>query len=214
MRTKKHPRGLRWPLRARHAERGLRGGEPVERLVLRTPSAVRRRLVGGAAIGVLVLATVSGSLAWRQYRADQHQAVKDLSSRVALTGLIVNTAFSSGLSTLESVSQAPAVRNTDTAAMGPYFRRVDATGGKLFNDGISWSNTVGNIMASSSGSTANISDREYFQQALATRRPYVSGGAHRQEIAQAAGRRRDPDLRCLRPPHRGAHGGHQARLAR
>ena len=60
--------------------------------------------------------------------------------------------------------------------MGPYFKRVDATGGKLFNGGISWSNTVGNIMASSSGTTANISDREYFQQTLATRRPYVSGG--------------------------------------
>ena len=154
----------------------MSGGGPVERLVLRTPSVVRRRLVGGAAIGVIVLATVSGSLAWRQYRADQHQAVKDLSSRVALTGLVVDTAFSSGLSTLESVSQAPALRTTDTVAMGPYFRRVDATGGKLFNGGISWSNTVGNIMASSTGGTANISDREYFQQTLATRRPYVSGG--------------------------------------
>ncbi len=144
--------------------------------MLRTPSAVRRRLIGGAAIGAIVLATVSGSLAWRQYRADQHQAVKDLSSRVALTGIIANTFFSSGLSTLESVTQAPAVRSTDIPEMGPYFKRVDATGGKLFNGGISWSNTVGNIMASSSGTTANISDREYFQQTLATRRPYVSGG--------------------------------------
>jgi hypothetical protein len=154
----------------------MSGGGPVERLVLRTPSVVRQRLLRGAAIAVIVLATVSGSLAWRQYRADQHQAVKDLSSRVALTGLVVDTAFSSGLSTLESVAQAPALRDTDAAAMGPYFRRVDATGGKLFNGGISWSNTLGDVMASSSGSTANISDREYFQQALATRRPYVSGG--------------------------------------
>lgn len=172
----KRPRGRRWPFRARYAERGLAGGGPVDRLVLRTPSTVRRRVVRGAAIGVLVLATVSGSLAWRQYRSQQHQAVRDLSSRVALTGLIINTAFSSGLATLETVAQAPAVQHTDTAEMAPYFRRVDATGGKLFNGGISWSDTVGNIMASSSGTTANISDREYFQQALATRRPYVSAG--------------------------------------
>ncbi len=173
----KRPRAPWWQLGARYAERGLSGGEPVERLVLRTPSAVRRRVVGGAAIGVLVLAAVSGSLAWRQYRAEQHQAVRDLSSRVGLTGLIINTAFSSGVATLQTVAEAPVVRNTDAAQMGPYFRRVDLTGGKLFNGGISWSNTLGNVMASSTGVTAaNVSDREYFQQALATRVPYVSAG--------------------------------------
>jgi anti-sigma regulatory factor (Ser/Thr protein kinase) len=154
----------------------MAGAGPVDRLVLRTPRTFRRRLLGGAAIAVLVLAVVSGSLAWNQYRHDQRTAVSNLHARVTLTGLVVDTALSGGLSTLESVAQAPSVMDTNPALMGPYFRRVDRTGSKLFTGGISWSNTLGYIMASSSGGSANISDRTYFQQALATRRPYISAG--------------------------------------
>jgi anti-sigma regulatory factor (Ser/Thr protein kinase) len=127
-------------------------------------------------VAVLILAAVSGSLAWRQYQADQKTAVADLHARVTLTGIVIDTALSSGVSTLQSVAQAPSVIDSRAALMEPFFRRVQRTGGKVFTGGISWSNTLGNIMASSSGGSANISDRTYFQQALATHRPYISAG--------------------------------------
>ncbi len=169
-------RNPRRALRSRFGERAPAGTEPVERLVLRTPTAYRRRLIGVAAVAVILLAAVSGSLAWRQYRADQHSAVNGLNARVALAGLVVDSVLSNGVSTLESVAQAPAVIAPAPAQMAPYFKRVDRTGGRLFTGGISWSDTLGNIQASSSSGTANISDREYFQETLATRRPQVSAG--------------------------------------
>ncbi len=169
-------RNPRRGLRSRFAEREAAGTEPVERLVLRTPTAYRRRLIGVAAIAVILLGVVSGVLAWRQYRADQRRAVAELNTRVGLTGLVVDTVLSNGVSTLESVAQAPPVITPAPAQMASYFKRVDRTGGRLFTGGISWSDTLGNIRASSSSGTANISDRAYFQETLATRRPHLSPG--------------------------------------
>ena len=60
------------------ANRGMEGATPVERLILRTPATYRRRLLAAAAVMFLALAAVSGFLAWRQYRSNQHRAVAHL----------------------------------------------------------------------------------------------------------------------------------------
>jgi anti-sigma regulatory factor (Ser/Thr protein kinase) len=154
------------------------GAGPVERLVLRTPTTFRRRLIAVAALAVVALAAVSGFLAWRQYRDNQHRAVTDLNARVVLVGGIIDTGVAGGISTLQAVADAPSVRAADTALMSRYFKRVKAGGGKLFTGGIGWIDAAGDVGASSSTSTSrgNVADRQYFRQVMATHQPYVSIG--------------------------------------
>ncbi len=161
------------------AIRGMEGATPVERLVLRTPATFRRRLLAVAAVTILALAAVSGLLAWRQYRANQHRAVNDLNARVVLVGRLVDSSVDGGISTLETAATAPVIMRVDRRAMAPYFARVLATGGRLFTGGMGWVDLGGNLQVTSKGpppTPVNVADREYFQQVVATKKPYVSSG--------------------------------------
>jgi anti-sigma regulatory factor (Ser/Thr protein kinase) len=166
----------RLPLRARLRTRGTGGTGPVERLVLRTPTTFRRRLIAGAVIGVAVLATVSALVIWRQYRDNQHRAVNDLDARVVLVGAVVNSYVSGGISTLDSIAAAPSVVQSQPALMDAYFKRLAASPGEIFDGGIGWVDPAGQVTASSSGASVNVADREYFQRVMKTGSPYVSSG--------------------------------------
>jgi anti-sigma regulatory factor (Ser/Thr protein kinase) len=188
----------RLPLRARLRTRGTGGTGPVERLVLRTPTTFRRRLIAGAVIGVAVLAGISALVIWRQYRDDQHSAVTDLNARVLLVGAVVNSYVSGGISTLDSIAAAPAVVTISPKAMDAYFKRLAARNGQIFNGGIGWVNSSGLVAASSSGVSVNVADRLYFQRVMKTGSPYVSSGI--------VGKRLKQELIVVAVPTRNAAG--------
>ena len=166
-------RGL--PLAGRIRKRLADGAGPIERLALRTPRTVRRRLVAGSLIAVVALAGVSGILVWRQYQDNEHRAVIDLNARVALVGAVVNSSLEGGISTLSSIAAAPAVVASRRAMMSSYFRRVATA--TIFTGGIGWVDMAGEVSASSSaGPAISVSDRLYFKKVLATGRPYISAG--------------------------------------
>src|SRR5579862_2924081 len=103
------------------ANRGREGATPVERLILRTPATYRRRLLAAAALMFLALAALSGLLAWRQYRANQHRAVNDLNARVVLVANILDNVVRGGINTLEAAAEAPPVVDGRTDQITPYF---------------------------------------------------------------------------------------------
>ena len=158
---------------------GAESPTPVERLVLRTPTAFRRKLLAVAALAILALAAVSGFLAWHQYRANQHRAVSDLNARVVLVGGLLDALVQGGINTLEATAEAPVIQNQRTGEMSSYLRHVDQTAGKqLFTAGIGWLDAGGNLGAGS-GKTVpkiNLAYRDYFKQVETTRKPYVSSG--------------------------------------
>jgi anti-sigma regulatory factor (Ser/Thr protein kinase) len=153
------------------------GSGPVERLVLRTPTMFRRRLIAGALIAIIVVTAVAAALAWRQYRDNENQAVNDLNARVALVSVVVNTYFSGGVATLGAVSKAPSVVAMNPVLMRAYFGRVMREPGWIFNGAMAWANRSGETVASTSpGPPVNVGDRFFFRQVLATGKPYVSAG--------------------------------------
>jgi anti-sigma regulatory factor (Ser/Thr protein kinase) len=165
------------PLRARLLTRGSGGTSPVERLVLRTPTAFRRRLIAGAVIGVAVLGGVSSLVIWRQYVDDQHRAVNDLNARVVLVGAVVDSYMSGGISTLDAISDSPPVVADAPASMSPFFHRVAQARGSIFDGGIGWADPAGQVLASSHGpASVSVADRLYFKHVMATGAPYVSAG--------------------------------------
>ena len=176
------------------------GTGPVERLVLRTPTAFRRRLIAGAVIGVAVLAGVSAFVIWRQYRDDQHRAVNDLNARVLLVGAVVDSYLSGGISTLDGVADAPSVEEASPALMKAYFKRLAASGGQIFNGGIGWANRTGKVVASTSGGNFSVADRLYFRRVMQTGRPYVSAGLIGKRLVRQADRSSWSRFRRETPP--------------
>jgi anti-sigma regulatory factor (Ser/Thr protein kinase) len=148
---------------------------------LRTPATVRRRLIAGTALAAIALAGVSGLLAWNQYQDNQNRAVGDVDAKVVLTSAIIDEAFAGGISTLQAIAAAPSVVDGQPPRMTSYFVRAEKSGQPFYSGGISWIALNGDVKASSnaattSGPVVNVSDRDYFQQVLSKRVPYVSIG--------------------------------------
>jgi anti-sigma regulatory factor (Ser/Thr protein kinase) len=140
----------------------------------------RRRLIGGAAAAVLILAGIAAFLAIRQYHDDQHRAVRDLDTKVVLAGKLFDVAFGGGVSTLSTIAQSPPVVDGNTVLMDEYFARVESSKGRFFTSGLGWSDLNGNVRAADTplvqGVKLNVGDRTYFKRVVATRLPYVSSG--------------------------------------
>jgi anti-sigma regulatory factor (Ser/Thr protein kinase) len=187
----------RLPLRARFRRREAAG--PVERLVLRTPAAFRRRVIGAAVLAVIALAGVSVFLSWRSYHDSRHRDVAEQNARVFLVRAVVDSYMTGGISTLEAVAQAPVVVDGKPAAMDAYLRRVGAGGARIFDAGLGWVDTQGTVRASSTGASLDVADRLYFQQPMTTGQPYVSAGL--------IGRRLRQPIIVVAVPTRGPTGG-------
>jgi anti-sigma regulatory factor (Ser/Thr protein kinase)/GAF domain-containing protein len=152
--------------------------EPLEGLD-RGSASSRRRLIAAALVAVVLLAGIIVALAWSQYGDAKSRAAKDLHARVVAVGAIVDTYFDGQVSTLNSIAKAPMVVQQDPLLMTAYFRRLAPAGNPPFSGGIAWVDRTGTVRASSLAPAAkpiNISDREYFRSALATRSPNVSAG--------------------------------------
>jgi anti-sigma regulatory factor (Ser/Thr protein kinase)/GAF domain-containing protein len=130
-------------------------------------------------VAVLLLASIGIALAWRQYDDSRRRAVRDLRSRAATVGAVIDTSFEGQIATLGAIAKAPPVIEGDVSAMNAYFSRLDPRRIGLFNGGIGWLDRRGFVRASDRPRQRNrgsLSDRAYFQRAVTTRSPYVSAG--------------------------------------
>ncbi len=169
---------------ARVRRRWFRGGpargqpSPLEGLE-RDSASSRRRLIAAALAAVLLLAGITVALAWNQYDDAKSRAAKELRARAVAVGALIDTYFDGQVSNLDSIAKAPAVVEQDFPQMSEFFRRLAPPGNPPFSGGIAWVDQSGTVRASSLAARAkpiNISDRQYFRRALATRSPYVSAG--------------------------------------
>ena len=163
-------------------------GEPGPIDVLqRDSAALRRWIVVGGCVAVLLLAGLSIVLAWQQYDDAKTQAENDLRARVVAVAALVDTSFTGQIQTLSSIAKAPSVVGQQLPRMGSYFRRVNLPGAAPFTGGIGWIDRDGFVRATNrrgsepSGSLAN---RDYFQAVVATHRPYVSAGLIGKAVGQ------------------------------
>lgn len=152
---------------------------PVVALLRRDSTSFRRRLIIGTAVGVLLLAGISITLAWRQYDDAKSRAVTELDARVVAVSALIDASFGGQIATLESIAKAPAVVDEQLPRMDSYFARVDPKGSRVFSGGLGWLDTHGVARASNhpvGSATATFADRAYFRQVMATGAPYVSAG--------------------------------------
>jgi len=157
----------------------------VDELLRGGSATFRRRMIVYVLGAVLSLAAISVALAWLQYNDAKSQALNDLDARVVAVSALVDTSFGGKIATLDTIASIPAVVDQQTAQMSAYFKRVDPAGSPLFSGGLGWSDRQGLVRASNrSGSVIDISSRLYFQQALATSRPYVSDGLIGRRVKQ------------------------------
>ncbi len=151
---------------------------PIDRLIRVSPSTFRRRLIAGAGIAIVLLATLSTILAVRQYDGNRHRALSDLNARVLLVGGVVNTYFQGDVALLESIAASPTVVSGEPAAIEPYLARVHKAGGASFSGDIAWIDASGHVRASSTAGSAatSVVDRDYFKRVMTTGKPYISAG--------------------------------------
>jgi anti-sigma regulatory factor (Ser/Thr protein kinase) len=156
------------------------GSEEVSAVVGRGAARSRRRLTFVAVVAITTVVAVSVALAFQQYRGAQSNARNDIRSKAVVAAGLVNAAFGGDVSTLQAVASAPAFVDGDRAAIQAYIARLAHSSGWPFNGGMGWVDRSGDVQAStnlpSSTAPPNIRGRAYFRQALATGRPYVSGG--------------------------------------
>src|SRR4029079_2809216 len=120
-------------------------------------------------------------LAWRQYDDGKQKELNEVRTRVVLASMLFDTYFGGQLTALNTMANAPAVQNSDTAAMAAYFARMQPRDEnlRLFNAGLGWIDREGVSRVSATdphGSGGNASHRDYFKQVMATGKPYVSDG--------------------------------------
>lgn len=172
-------RGAAGPRRRWHRRGPARGQpSPLEGLE-RDSVASRRRLIAAALVAVLLLAGITVALAWNQYGDAKSRASNELHARAVAVGALIDTYFDGQVSTLDSIAKAPAVVEQDFPLMNEFFRRLAPPGNPPFSGGLAWVDRSGTVRASSLAPRVkpiNISDRQYFRRALATRSPYVSAG--------------------------------------
>jgi hypothetical protein len=102
----------------------------------RDSAALRRWIVVGGCVAVLLLAGLSIVLAWQQYDDAKAQAENDLRARVVAVAALVDTSFTGQIQTLSSIAKAPSVVGQQLPRMRPYFRRVSRPGAAPFTGGI------------------------------------------------------------------------------
>ncbi len=156
---------------------GPRGGTRRSERLLAT-SSVRRGLIVGSILSVLLVALVSSLLAWRQYDSAKRQALTDLDARVVAVNAILDLYFSEQINALDAVAKAPAVVRHDPVLIQAYIRRLDQKNG-LFPGGIFWLDRRGQVRASGtlpSSPGTSVANRLYFRRVVRTGKPYVSSG--------------------------------------
>ena len=145
----------------------------------RDSAALRRWIIVGGCVAVLLLAGLSIVLAWQQYDDAKAQAESDLRARVVAVAALVDTSFTGQIQTLSSIAKAPSVVGQQLPRMGPYFRRVSPPGDAPFTGGIGWIDRDGFVRATNRpgpGPSGSLANRDYFRAVVATHRPYVSAG--------------------------------------
>lgn len=155
--------------------------------------ALRRRLSMLAVVALAFLAALAATFAWRQYDAARSRSLHEVQARVILAASIFDTYFAGQISTLEGIAKSPTVVSADQPGMRAYFERLQSKGAPLFTGGIGWIDRTGISRVSSNPASRtglNVSDRSYFKQVVATRKPYVSEGLvarrdHRRIIVMA-----------------------------
>ena len=157
---------------------------------------LRGRILLGAILVVLVLTTLTLTLAWSQYQDGKDEALKDVRARAVLAGTVFDTFFAGQISTLESIAAAPSVTARDTEKMKDYFARVQPPKGTRFTGGLGWLDLKGIPRATSSATTSRaVLPRSLVLQAC--RR-------HGQAVRQRG------DRRAREPTARRGHGGPNA----
>ncbi len=155
-------------------------GNPLDSLLRRNTAALRRRMIAGTVVAVVLLGAISVVLAVRQYNEGRSRALADLQARVVSVAAVVQTAFAGDIVLLQTAADAPGVRHTQLAAMDAYFRRMHTSSGATFSGGIAWVDRAGRVRATSLAAKPatfpTVAGRGYFRRVLATGKPYVSPG--------------------------------------
>src|SRR4051794_3644855 len=140
----------------RRAERdgakiGRRRGhvDSIDGLLYQGVASFRRRIIIGATLAVLLLAGISGAVAWRQYDDARARAANDLKARVVAVSAVVDSSFAGQISTLDAIAKAPSVVNVEAALMSAYFRRINPKRHAAFSGGLGWINRKGLVEATS-----------------------------------------------------------------
>lgn len=170
----------------RHSADVSGGSGPVD-VLQRDSTALRRWMVVGVCVAVLLLAGISIVLAWQQYDDAKNQAKDDLRARVTAAAALVDTSFSGQIQTLTAMSKAPSVVGQQVPRMGPYFQRVSHSGAEPFTGGIGWIDRGGIVRATNRPGpepTGSLASRDYFRNVVATHKPYVSAGLIGKAVGQ------------------------------
>jgi anti-sigma regulatory factor (Ser/Thr protein kinase)/GAF domain-containing protein len=165
--------------RFRRQQADVSGGDGPVDVLQRDSTALRRWIVVGVCIAVVLLAGISIALAWQQYNDAREQAKSDLRARVVAVAALVDTSFAGEIQTLSSIAKAPSVVELQLPRMRPYFRRVSRPGAEPFTGGIGWIDRAGIVRATNlpgPGSSGSLANRDYFRRVVATHEPYVSAG--------------------------------------
>jgi anti-sigma regulatory factor (Ser/Thr protein kinase) len=150
----------------------------IEDLVGLRSAEVRRRLVIGLVVAVLVLAAGATLVAWKLYDDAKTRALTDLHARTVAVGAVLDASFAGDVSTLTAVSKSPDVVGERDGQIKSYLARAFPKGGP-FTGGVGWIGLDGHVHASTTPAvrpTLDLSSRIYVRRAIATRKPYLSGG--------------------------------------
>ena len=152
----------------------------IEDAFVRGGIANRRLLAIGLLLAVLMLASVAGGLAWNQYQAAQRTALEIQRARAVVAGSVIDTYFRGEVAAMNAIAASPSVVTSDATAMMRYFSRLQGDDSSAFGAGLGWVDRSGTERVSTARGAEeqrlDLSDRSYFQNVLATGRPYVSEG--------------------------------------
>jgi serine phosphatase RsbU (regulator of sigma subunit)/anti-sigma regulatory factor (Ser/Thr protein kinase) len=131
-------------------------------------------------VAVVGLAALSAVLAWSQYQDARTHAIREQRTRAVLGASLLNSYITGEVTTLQGIAASPDVTSGDEAAMAPHFARFAPPNFQSFTGGIGWIDLHGIRRVSSDSRTnslrPNVSDRSFFKQVVATRKPFVSEG--------------------------------------
>jgi serine phosphatase RsbU (regulator of sigma subunit)/anti-sigma regulatory factor (Ser/Thr protein kinase) len=140
----------------------------------------------GVLVAVVAMAGLSAVLAWSQYQDGRDHAVKEQRTRAVLAAALLNTLVAGQVSTLQTMAAAPSFTSGDPKQMEPYLAQFRPGVSPSFTAGMAWIDAHGVRRVSSDPSSkglASVTDRSFFQNVIATGKPYVSEGM----VARSAG---------------------------
>ena len=154
----------------------------------RDSAALRRWIVLGGCVAVLLLAGLSIVLAWQQYDDAKAQAESDLRARVVAVAALIDTSFTGQIADALVDRQGAIRGRTAGAADGAVLPPGQPARGRPRSREGSAGSTATASSGRRTGAGRNppeaLANRDYFQAVVATHRPYVSAGLISKAVQQ------------------------------